>query len=358
MKNQGYIFKSKLDYINSNEKKLNIMEVCGTHTMAIGKHGLRYLLNENINLISGPGCPVCVTPNLYIDYIFRLSLEKDIIIATYGDMIRVPGSRPEYTLENARAQGATIKMVYSSMDALKVAEQNQNKMVVFLGIGFETTAPATAIALKEAINKKIKNFYILSLHKLVEPVMKVLLSDEELTVDGFICPGHVAVIIGENGFKFLEGYKCSSVIAGFEPEEIIDGIYHLVKNINDNNYKVINAYNSIVRTEGNIAAQEVIKEVFEVKDDIWRGIGEIQKSGLKLKKDYIEHDIETIYPISRYNLSEKTTACQCGDVLKGKIKPVKCKLFRTKCTPENPIGPCMVSGEGSCSAYYRYSGEL
>jgi hydrogenase expression/formation protein HypD len=346
--------QAKLKYINSIDRKIKVMEVCGTHTMSIGKHGIRELLSENINLISGPGCPVCVTPDMYIDYIYDLSLKEDIIIATYGDMIRVPGSKPEISLLGAKAKGAKIKMVYSSMDAVKLAEDNPHKKIVFLGIGFETTAPATAISVQEAYAKGLNNYFILSMHKLVEPVMKLLLQDKELHIDAFLCPGHVAVILGEEGFKFLQNSECCSVIAGFEAEEVIDGLVYIVQSINNSDFTLKNAYNTLVRPQGNITALNIIKDTFDIKDDYWRGMGLINLSSLKLKEFYKKYDIEKVYPIEGYKYGRTYSACECGDVLKGKITPKECKLFNKVCTPDNPIGPCMVSSEGSCAAYYRY----
>lgn len=344
---------NKISTINEFNENVNIMEVCGSHTMAISKFGIRSLLKPNINLISGPGCPVCVTPDIYLDYVYKLSLNEGIIIATYGDMIRVPGSKPEYTLEKAKALGAEVKMVYSSLDALEMACDNPNKKVVFMGIGFETTTPATAIAVKEAQRRNIDNFYVLSVHKRVEPVMKLLLQDKELRIDGFLIPGHVAAIIGEEGFKFLDEYNCNGVITGFESEEIVDGIFELIKCIKNKEYHIKNVYRKLVKENGNLSALNVINEVFEVKADLWRGMGMIPESGLKLKDVYSKYDIEKLFPID-FSESKGNSLCQCGDVLKGKIKPSSCKLFRKLCTPENPIGPCMVSGEGSCAAYYRY----
>jgi len=343
-----------LEYINSFHEKINLMEVCGTHTNAISKFGIRSALNKNINLISGPGCPVCVTPDLYLDYIYDLSLKEDVIIATYGDMIRVPGSLPNLTLENAKAKGANIKMVYSSMDAVNIAEENPLKKVVFLGIGFETTAPATAVAVKEAKAKGLKNFFVFSIHKLVEPVMRLLLEDESLKINGFICPGHVAVVVGEKGFEFLEEYNCPSAIAGFEMDEVIDGIFYIIKSLKEKDYKIKNPYSKLVKPEGNLAALTLISNTFIKVDDPWRGIGTVSKSGLKLNDEYKEFDIEKLYPITVKN-TNRNNGCQCGEILKGKLRPNECPLFGKVCTPENPIGPCMVSGEGSCSAYYKYS---
>ena len=348
----------KIEAINEYKENINIMEVCGTHTNAIGKFGIRNLLNKNINLISGPGCPVCVTPDIYIDYIYDLALKEDIIIATYGDMLRVPGSNPKRTLENAKALGAKVKLIYSSMDAVELAKLNPDKKVVFLGIGFETTTPATAIAVMDAKEKNISNFYVLSVHKIVEPVMRVLLEDKDLKINGFIIPGHVAVIIGENGFKFLEEYNCSGVITGFSLEEIVDGIFMLINCVKNNKGIVLNAYKKLVRKEGNEAATALINKVFDKRDDAWRGIGIIPGSGYKLKEEYSDFDIEKIYNLDIVE-SKSSSLCKCGEVLKGKIKPNQCELYKKACTPENPIGPCMVSEEGSCAAYFRYDeGDL
>lgn len=346
--------KEKINEINKVQSKINIMEVCGTHTMAISKFGLRDLLGDNINLISGPGCPVCVTPDIYIDYIYNLALKKDIIIATYGDMIRVPGSIPQHTLEYAKALGANVRMVYSSMDALRLAQENPDKKIVFMGIGFETTAPATAIAVKEAERNNIGNFYVLSVHKQVEPVMRLLLEDKELNINGFLCPGHVAAIIGTQGFKFLEEYKCAGVVAGFELDEILDALQLLVHSIENHQYAIMNKYESLVKYKGNSVAMDTINDVFQSKDDLWRGMGLIRNSGLKFNSRYERFDIEKIYPVE-YESSYKKNGCSCGEVLKGKIKPTGCRLFGKVCTPENPVGPCMVSMEGSCAAFYRYN---
>ncbi|MFL0246752.1 hydrogenase formation protein HypD [Candidatus Clostridium stratigraminis] len=343
-----------LEYINSFDEKINLMEVCGTHTNAISKFGIRSALRENINLISGPGCPVCVTPDLYLDYIYDLSLKEEVIIATYGDMIRVPGSLPSLTLENAKAKGANVKMVYSSMDAVNIAEENPTKKVVFLGIGFETTAPATAIAVREAKGKGLKNFFVLSIHKLVEPVMRLLLEDETLKINGFLCPGHVAVVIGEKGFEFLEEYHCPAAIAGFEMDEVLEGIFFIIKSLKEKNFKIKNPYSKLVKHEGNRVAKDLINSTFIEVDDPWRGIGTVSKSGLKLNNEYKQFDIENTYPINVKD-TNRNNGCKCGDILKGKLRPNECPLFEKVCTPENPIGPCMVSGEGSCAAYYKYS---
>lgn len=347
------LWKEKINEIKSYGKTFHIMEVCGTHTMAISRLGIRTLLKDNVRLISGPGCPVCVTPDQDLDYVYALALEKNVIIATYGDMLRVPGSNPQTTLEKAKAHGADVRIVYSSIDALQIAEDNQQKKVVFLGIGFETTAPATAVVVKKALEKDIGNFYVLSLHKRVEPVMRLLLDDSTLKIDGFLCPGHVGVIIGEKGFSFLEEYQAPGVITGFALDEILEGLAVLVKSIENHSYGVKNAYQRLVRPQGNTEALHLIEEVFEEEDSLWRGMGRIEKSGMKLKKDFGRFDILTVYP-RRIEAQENESKCRCGDVLKGKIPPDACPLFATACSPEHPVGPCMVSSEGSCAAYYRY----
>lgn len=346
--------KYKLNYINSFDRVISIMEVCGTHTMAIGKYGIRELLAPNINLLSGPGCPVCVTPDNYIDYIYDLALNKNCIIATYGDMIRVPGSSRNISLEKAKALGAGVKMVYSSMDALKLASENKEKKIVFLGIGFETTTPATAVAVGEAEKLKLDNFYILSMHKRIEPVMRALLEDRELKIDAFLCPGHVAVIIGQDGFEFLKEYNCVSSIAGFELEQVIEGLYLIVKDLKEGSIGIKNAYSSVVRKEGNTEAKAIIHKYFYSSNDSWRGLGNIEESGYKLRKAFEKYDIEKIYPMNDKINQISNNGCQCGEVLKGKIRPEQCVLFAKACTPESPVGPCMVSGEGSCAARFKY----
>lgn len=345
-----------ISYLNSVNRKLNLMEVCGTHTMAISRFGIRNILNKSINLISGPGCPVCVTPDTSLDYIYNLSIKKDIIISTYGDMIRVPGSDPLFTLEKAKAKGADVRVVYSSIDALKIAEENKDKKVVFLGIGFETTMPATAVAVLEADKNKINNFYVYSLHKMVEPVIIALIEDKDLNIDGFILPGHVACIIGQRGFDYLYNYKINGVITGFEFEQILYGIYTLVKNINENKFEVENCYKSAVPYKANSTAMNLFNQVFDIKDDNWRGIGVIKNSGYKINKHYEKYDIEKIYPNNEI-IRKKKYNCRCGDVIKGLIKPGDCSLFGKVCNPDFPIGPCMVSSEGSCAAYFRYNNE-
>lgn len=340
--------------------KPNIMEVCGTHTMALAKSGLRDLFKNKINFLSGPGCPVCVTHESYLDYVYELSFEKDIIIATYGDMIRVPGSNANISLEKAKAMGGNVKIVYSSMDALDLAKVNPKNNIVFLGIGFETTAPSTGVVINEAYENNISNFKVLSLHRRIKPIMTSLLKEEDLKIDAFLCPGHVAAVIGENGFKFLEDYEKVGVVAGFETEELLLALLRITTKLKNQESSLENCYKSIVKPEGNKVALEVIEKTFTPDTDCWRGIGEVQQGALKLKSNFKELNIETYYPIENFvkNYSKQPKGCSCGEVLKGKITPKECALFKKLCTPENPVGPCMVSQEGSCAAYYRYSYDI
>ena len=337
--------------INSINKPVRLMEVCGTHTMAIYENGIKSLLDEKIDLISGPGCPVCVTPNSYIDYIYELALSEDYIIGTYGDMMRVPGSNENINLQNARKKGGKIKIFYSVMEALNFAIENPLKKIVFLAVGFETTTPSTAVAIKEAYDKSIKNFFILSMHKIMEPAMRCIA--QYSIIDGFICPGHVGAIIGEKGFNFLKDMKRPGVITGFNFEEIILGINKLVEMIKVGEVGIKNQYKNLVKSEGNIIAKLLSNDVFKLKDDVWRGLGSIKKSGMKLNDKYGYFDIESIYKLKHEPIDN--SGCMCGEILKGVLKPKDCPMFGEKCRPANPIGPCMVSREGTCSAYYKYS---
>jgi len=336
-------------------RQADFMEVCGTHTMAIAKSGLKSMLPSGIKLLSGPGCPVCVTPEETIDAILELSMEKDVVIATYGDMIRVPGSRQGDNLASRRAQGASVEMVYSAMDSVALAADNPEKQVVFIGAGFETTAPGTAAAVKTATEKKIKNYSVFSILKKVEPALRALIEEDGFNVKGFICPGHVATIIGEKGFRFLaEEYGIPSVISGFEPADILISVYKLAKQINEGRAALENEYVRAVRPEGNPAAIRIMEESFEPADDLWRGLGMIPKSGLRPGKAYAEYDARTRFGIEIVQ-SDNKSICRCGDVIRGKISPSMCPLFGAACTPEDPVGPCMVSSEGACAAKFKYS---
>ena len=333
--------------------KTRIMEVCGTHTMAIAKSGIRSMLPENICLLSGPGCPVCVTPAAVIDAVLELSMRQDIIIASYGDMLRVPGSRPGDSLQCRRALGARVEIVYSPIDAIELARNNPGREVVFLGVGFETTAPGTAAAVLTARDAGVKNFSVWSMLKTVEPALRALMRTEDFNIQGFLCPGHVATIIGERGFEFLP-HECGmpAVISGFEPEDILTAVYLLLKQIADGEPRIENEYKRAVAPEGNPLAQKIINECFVPRRDLWRGLGAIDASGLALRDELAEFAAEKKFSV-RYS-EDKPGACRCGDVICGRIAPRECLLFGARCTPEDPVGPCMVSSEGACAAAYKY----
>jgi hydrogenase expression/formation protein HypD len=336
------------------DKKVNFMEVCGTHTVAIFKHGIKDMLPNEVNLLSGPGCPVCVTPSCEIDKAIALAKITDVILLTFGDMMKVPGISG--SLEMAKAEGRDIRVVYSSMEAITIAEQNKDKNIIFFGIGFETTSPGIAATLIEANKKNINNFFVFSCFKLIPPAMKALLDSRDTNIHGFICPGHVSTIIGSNPYEFIpKQYHIPCVIAGFEPLDILQAIFMLLNQLNAETPKVEIQYTRSVRVKGNLKAQELLNEVFEPIDSTWRGIGTIPNSGLKIKKKYAQYDANEKFnlPITNYQLP--ITNCICGDILKGIATPYDCPLFAKKCTPINPIGPCMVSTEGSCAAYYKYA---
>lgn len=334
------------------ERQINLMEVCGTHTVSIFRHGIRSLIPKNIKLLSGPGCPVCVTPIEDIDKMLYIAKQTDVILATFGDMMRVPGSNG--SLYSAKAEGANIKMVYSPLEALKIAEENQDKKVVFFAVGFETTSPLIAATIYEAERKAVPNFYIYSVHKLVPPALEILVNTEELKLDGFILPGHVSTITGSKIYEFIPlKYKKACVITGFDADDILNAIAMLLNQILQREPKVEIQYRDAVRPEGNPKAMEFLYHFFEPCDSNWRGIGVIPKSGLKLKKEFSHRDVEVVFNIPEIK-SVEPRGCKCGLVLRGVKIPPECPLFAKVCTPENPIGACMVSSEGSCSAYYKY----
>ncbi len=335
---------------------VSLMEVCGTHTMAIARYGIKRLLPPQVKLLSGPGCPVCVTPAEAIDAILELAMEPGVVIASYGDMIRVPGSRPGDSLAARRALGADVRMVFSPMDALAMAEAEPGKQFVFLGVGFETTAAGTAAAVKAAAAGKRANFSIFPLLRRVEPALRQLLSDPGFSVDGFLCPGHVAVILGEEGFRYLpEEYRVPAVIAGFEPEEILLAVFRLLTQLQDKNPRVENCYPRAVRPEGNPLARKVMDEVLIPSDELWRGLGMIPGGGYTFREDFSAFDARKRFGI-RLTERPMELPCRCGEILSGKLTPEDCPLFGTVCTPDEPVGPCMVSGEGSCAAAYKYRG--
>jgi len=328
----------------------NFMEVCGGHTMSICRFGLRDLLPKNINLMSGPGCPVCVTPNVFVDKAVALANLKDVIIATFGDMLKVPGSYS--SLEDEKAGGRAVKMVYSTTDALDLAKKYPNKEIVFLGIGFETTAPTVSASILMAKKEKIKNYSVLSSNKTMPEALEALVKDKGVKIDGFILPGHVSAIIGTRPYRLLSKvYKKRCVVSGFEPLDILESVLMLVR---QDTPDVEAQYKRIINRLGNALARKSIETVFEKADSQWRGIGLVKKSGLRIRKEYSGFDAEKRFNIKVKSL-EDNPGCACGDVLKGIKTPLDCKLYAKVCNPENPVGACMVSSEGTCAAYYKYN---
>jgi hydrogenase expression/formation protein HypD len=335
-----------------SRQELTFMEVCGGHTMALYKFGLPALLPENIKLLSGPGCPVCVTDKKYIDRVVAYCKLPDVIITTFGDLIRVPGSSS--TLSKEKAKGADIRTVYSSLEALEIAAENSDKKVIFLGIGFETTAPTSAAAILDAEKENINNFYLFSAHKIMPPAMAALI-DEGITINGYMCPGHVSTITGTSIYEpLVEKYQVSCVISGFEPVDMMQSLYMLVKQREENRAVVEVQYKRAVKPEGNLKAQVLMNDVFQPRDDWWRGLGVLPKSGLGLRDQYEQYDAEEMIEVDVEETIE-IPGCICGEILKGLKTPLDCKLFVSVCTPANPVGTCMVSNEGTCAAYYRYN---
>lgn len=337
-------------------REITLMEVCGTHTQSFFRYGLKSLMPSNIRLLSGPGCPVCVSAQGYIDEAIGLARLDKVFIATFGDMMRVPGT--DSSLEKEKTKGADVRVVYSTLEALNMAKEHPDKSVIFLGVGFETTAPTIAAAILSAKKQKLKNFFIFSSHKLIPPAMEALLEGGDLNLDGFLCPGHVSTVIGARPYEFIaKRYRIPCCVAGFEPLDMLEGIYLLVKQVVQEKAEVGNQYRRSVRYEGNLKAQEIMQEVFKVADCEWRGLGIIPKSGLKIRKRYSQFDAEVKFPNVKYQIDtkqEKTKGCICGLILKGTKIPLDCPLFAKLCNPENPVGACMVSSEGTCSAYYKY----
>jgi hydrogenase expression/formation protein HypD len=330
---------------------VRLMEICGTHTMAIRRAGIPALLPKNIILLSGPGCPVCVTPNAVIDRAVALARLPGVIIATFGDMLRVPGSSTSLTRE--RGKGADVRVVYSPLDALTIAKSEPTREVIFLGVGFETTAPTVASAVDEALGK-LPNFSILCAHKLVPPALEALLALPGFTVNGFLCPGHVSAIIGANAYiPIATQHRIPCVVAGFEPGDILLSIVMLLRQIREGRNTVEVEYKAVVRPEGNVNAQKLLAKVFNPAESTWRGVGTIKDSGLVLALAYRALDAEERFTVA-VEPEREHPGCLCGKVLIGAVRPPECSLFGRVCTPANPVGPCMVSTEGTCAAYYRY----
>lgn len=335
-------------------RPLRLMEVCGTHTMAIFRHGIRALLPETVELISGPGCPVCVTSGGDLDQIIDLAARPDVTLATFGDLLRVPGSSGA-NLAEARAEGARVEIVYSPAEALKIA-QATSRTVVFPAIGFETTIPVIAATALEARQKGISNFKLLVSHKVVPPALAALLGDPDLAVDGLICPGHVSAIIGASAYEpIADKYRVPCVVAGFEPLDILSAITLLVRQHHEGRVAVENCYGRVVSGAGNPRARAMIDEVFEPCDAQWRGLGVIPGSGLALRPEFRDLDARLAFGLVSKEVPEPK-GCRCGEILTGKVKPPQCPLFNTRCTPTRPVGPCMVSSEGTCAAYSKYGG--
>lgn len=331
---------------------VRLMEVCGTHTMAVFRTGIRSLLPETIRLISGPGCPVCVTAQEEIDTFLAMAREEDVIITTFGDLVRVPGTHT--SLQQERANGRDIRVVYSTLDALEIAVKNPGRKVVFLGVGFETTAPTAAAVILEAEKRKVENFFVVSAHKLVPPALEALLQSEAVKIDGFLLPGHVSVIIGTKAYTdVMEAHPIPGVICGFESADILQGILMLVQQAEAGAATLQNAYSRVVTEDGNAKAMEILHRVFEPENAAWRGLGVIPKSGLKIRETFSRFDARKAIPVTVPE-SPPPRGCACGQVLTGVLSPPQCALFRKRCTPEDPVGPCMVSSEGTCAAYYRY----
>ncbi len=333
-------------------RTIRLMEVCGTHTMAIFRHGIRSLLPQQIELISGPGCPVCVTSQGDIDAFVELARQPGTIVTTFGDLMRVPGSGS--SLQREKARGADVRVVYSTMDAVAIARENPGHQVVFLGVGFETTAPTIAAAVLYAWQQKIVNFSVYPAHKIVPPALEALASDPQVKIDGFLLPGHVSVIIGLDGYRrFFQRHRIACAVTGFEPADILEGILALVRQVESGRPALENRYPRAVTPEGNPRARALMEEVFQVADAQWRGLGTMKASGLVLRDKLASHDAMSRFGIEPGQVPEPA-GCACGQILAGIKKPPQCALFGKTCTPMTPVGPCMVSSEGTCAAYYRY----
>jgi hydrogenase expression/formation protein HypD len=330
-----------------------LMEVCGGHTHSIYKYGIDDLLPGNVELVHGPGCPVCVIPMGRVDDGIAIAQQPDVIFTCFGDMLRIPGS--DGSLQDAKAQGADVRMVYSPLDALRIAKAHPERDVVFFAIGFETTAPSTALTLKRAKAEGITNFLVMSNHVTIVPPLRALLDSPDLRLDGFIGPGHVSTVVGARPFEFIPAdYGKPIVVSGFEPLDVLQSVHMILRQLAEGRCEVENQYTRVVPYDGNLRALEVLAEVFALRPHFeWRGMGFISQSGLKLSDAYAEFDAELRYAVPGVRVADPK-ACQCGEVLKGVIKPWECKVFGTACTPERPIGTCMVSSEGACAAYYNF----
>jgi hydrogenase expression/formation protein HypD len=344
---------SEIEGLVEPGRHYKIMEVCGGHTHSIYQHGVEDLLPAEIELVHGPGCPVCVIPMGRQDDAIAIAQRPEVIFTTFGDMMRVPASNG--SLLDAKSRGADVRMVYSPLDALKLARDNPDRQVVFFAIGFETTAPSTAVTLLRARAEGITNFSLFANHVTIIPAIRAILDSPDLRLDGFIGPGHVATVIGTRPFRFItRDFQRPVVVSGFEPVDVLQGVHQVMLQLRDGRCEVENQYSRVVREQGNPAALKAIANTMEVRTTFeWRGLGFISQSALKLRPEFADWDAEVLYDVPGVRVADPK-ACQCGEVLKGVIKPWECKVFGTACTPEHPIGTCMVSSEGACAAYYNY----
>jgi hydrogenase expression/formation protein HypD len=333
------------------DSPLTFMEVCGTHTMNIARFGIREMLPETLRLISGPGCPVCVTSHRWIDHAIAITRRPQVLMCAFGDMMRVPGSTS--SLERERAKGADVRVIASTLEGLSLADGNPGRQVVFLGVGFETTIPTVAVSILEARSRGLSNYSVLCGHKLMPPALEAL-SGGDPRVDGYLCPGHVSAILGAGVYEsIVRNHGIGCVIAGFEPLDILQAILMLVRQAADGHPRVENPYSRAVTKDGNVKALGIISRVFEPKDDEWRGLGTIPSSGLIIRSEFAGHDAALRVPVE-IEPTREPAGCLCGSVLRGAVKPPECGLFGKACTPDTPIGACMVSAEGTCAAYFRY----
>ena len=341
---------------HESRSPVRLMEFCGGHTVTIFRYGIRQVLPSTIEMVSGPGCPICVTANADLDKAMTLAQLPNVIITTFGDMLKVPGSYS--SLQKVKADGADVRVVYSTMDALNLAEENPDKSVIFLGIGFETTAPTVAASILQTMEKGLKNYFVFSMHKLCPPVIRAILDSGEVKLGGLVCPGHVSTIIGSHPWEFIaRDYGIPCVVSGFEPLDILQCVHMLVAQVENKKSEVEIAYRRGVHPEGNRQALKLMEQVFEPCPAQWRGMGEVAGSGLKLRKKYQQYDAELNFEFDAGQPRE-SQGCICGDILRGVKTPDDCSLFGKACTPQNSVGPCMVSSEGSCSAYYLYRGDF
>lgn len=334
------------------DRELNLMEVCGTHTMSIGRYGFRSIMPPGLHLLSGPGCPVCVTANRDIDHVIALAKLEGVVIATFGDMMRVPGSTS--SLAAQKAAGHDVRIVYSPLDAVRLAQDNPGLDVIFVGVGFETTTPTIAATILDAAARGLANFSVMSAHKMTPPALRAIADDPETRIDGFILPGHVSTITGLAPYRFLvDEFSIPGVVTGFEPVDILESILLLAEMARGGKPAIENAYRRGVNAEGNPVARAMVDRVFETCDATWRGLGTLPSSGLAIRDEYARFDARRRFDVE-VEPTQEPRSCRCGDVLRGAIAPTSCPLFGRACTPEHPIGPCMVSSEGSCAAYFRY----